>query len=158
VTGPVGFPEWDHEVIPILRWLKIQEDHQGVPGGLQTEGIDELVAAVQIPRAKMLTQLRRMIDDNLLQGEWLPCIDGGVFLRGIVLTGDGLRALGTWPSHDITPETLKAVFEQAIWAAKSPDERTRLERLRDAALDLGRDTFVSVMGELAKQAAGQALG
>lgn len=42
-------------------------------------------------------------------------------------------------------DALMQVLQHMIAQARSSDERTRLERLRDAVVNLSRETFVGVM-------------
>lgn len=64
----------------------------------------------------------------------------------------GRRAVGQWPKDGF--DALVALLDERIRAEPAGDAKTRLERLRDALLGIGRDVVVDVLGAAIKNAGG----
>ena len=74
-------------------------------------------------------------------------------VMGIRLLERGLRATELWPSEDAS-DALLAVIEARLAAADTPEERTALQRARDAIKGLAGETLKQVAIAYAKQIAG----
>jgi hypothetical protein len=60
------------------------------------------------------------------------------------LTAAGRREVGLWPSPDSAADRLLPAIEAAIARTPAGDDRTRLERARDAFLGMAREIVVGV--------------
>lgn len=69
------------------------------------------------------------------------------------LTEKGLQQVAGWPSQDSLgmADRLLWVLEERIEQAPTEDERTRLQRLRDAAVGIGRDVLTDVLSKMATE-------
>jgi hypothetical protein len=74
------------------------------------------------------------------------------YLQNIGLTTAARRAVGQWPSDSL--ERLVEVLNQRLNATDDPDEKSRLERLRDAIVDAGSAITVDVLKAWAIHLAG----
>ena len=74
-------------------------------------------------------------------------------LVNIRLLERGRRLVGQWPADDQYREFV-AVIEQHIADAATDEDRSRLERIKDVALGVGREVLTSVLSERARRQAG----
>ncbi|MCL5736948.1 MAG: hypothetical protein M1274_15490 [Actinobacteria bacterium] len=151
------FEQWEKEVLPILRAVRRMEEEFGDKLLLVEGDLEQLALESALPIERVKFQLVRLTNTGYLGGEPYRGGDGIFGFKGLFVSRDGLEAIKVWPGARPDPDLLLGVLDRAIEAASSSDERTKLEKLRDAVVGLGRETFVYVMGELAKQAAGQGL-
>lgn len=127
-------------------------------GQAQEHGVDASKAAKSV-----LPDL-----DDIVYRETLAALVDGGYLNGFIkraaggqiavarinrLTPAGRRAVGQWPSDDPAAELL-AVLQARIDATKDPDEKSRLERLRDAASGVGMSVLTVLITAAAKSMAG----
>jgi hypothetical protein len=68
------------------------------------------------------------------------------------LTGKGRRAVGQWPDDGYS--ALVALLDSRIAGASTDEERSRLVRLRDALIGVGRDVGVSIVTAWSKSVLG----
>lgn len=97
--------------------------------------------------------LRALYDADYITGSDASDWDQTFGLLAIRLLERGRRAVGQWPGDD-PYEAFLAVLEQQISGAASGEERSRLERMRDVALSVGRDVLTSVLSGRARQVGG----
>ncbi len=164
----VAYDDWEHQVLPLLRAIREKEDEAaasiadashldiGKLIGLYDEE-PELAQRTGLPLGTVLIVIQRLLEDGFLTGERHldQCSLSFAKLR---ITGQGLRAIGAWPSEGLSQKAVVDLIESIANRVTDPDERTRLGRLKDAFSQLGRDTFVHVSGELAKMLASKAMG
>lgn len=74
-------------------------------------------------------------------------------LYNIRLLERGRRTVGQWPPENQFDAFVEVVNEK-IAAADSDEERSKLERIRDTALGVGRDVLTSVLSSWARQVGG----
>lgn len=77
----------------------------------------------------------------------------GLDLLDVRLTGDGRVAVGQWPSDDPI-EALVQRLDQLIAATEKPEDKGRLERLRDAVADASKHGLGELIGRAMIQTAG----
>jgi hypothetical protein len=65
------------------------------------------------------------------------------YLQNIGLTAAARRAIGQWPSDSL--DRLVEVLDDRLAAATDPDERSRLQRLREALLNAGTGITLDVL-------------
>ena len=88
-------------------------------------------------------------------------VDGGYLARegsissphgplAVSVTARGLQAVGGWPatSAEAATEALLAALDRAIEEADDPEHRTKLERLRDASIDVGSGVLTNVLSRV----------
>ena len=81
-----------------------------------------------------------------------------IITKKVGLTLQGLQAVGAWPGAPREDLVLALLNSLAATMPEGSQERSGIEKLADGLKSLGRDTFVHVMGELAKLGAGKAMG
>ena len=64
----------------------------------------------------------------------------GFGMMSIELRGPGRRAIGQWPSTDPADAFVRAL-DRMLATEADPDERSRLQRLRDAAADVTKQVL-----------------
>lgn len=95
---------------------------------------------------------------ELLDGDWLDVTAGRYqFERPnwplqIVVTDKARQFLDGWPSGggDVLYSRFLEALDEAIASANSPEERTRIEKLRTDAGDVGKGVLVSILSNLAR--------
>ena len=69
-------------------------------------------------------------------------------------TEKGLQLLRAWPGSETDAELLLRLLDERIANEPPGEERTRLERFRDAAADLGKGALLAVLTGWATRLAG----
>lgn len=131
---PMARATWDVREQPILEAIADVEETQGD----NVERIDALVELTGLDRLVVLLGLRALLDAG-----YVAAIDAGARYRtdedddflDIHLQERGRRAVGQWPSED-SADALLELLSARVSAASTDDERTRWERLLDAAKGL----------------------
>lgn len=94
--------------------------------------------------------------ESLVEAGYLGAIvkrrgDGEPYLALVQrLLPEGRRAVGQWPGSDPAVE-LERVLTDVLDRESDPDRRTRIERLKTAVSDSGKDVITGVLTELAKR-------
>jgi hypothetical protein len=70
------------------------------------------------------------------------------------MTSAAREATGLWPSGEALADRLQAVLDNLIRSA-APEERSRLEKIRDSLVSAGRDITVGVFTAFAAGSFGQ---
>lgn len=68
----------------------------------------------------------------------------GFGMMAITLEEKGRRAVGQWPSSDPADAFVRALHRM-LATESDPDERDRLQRLRDAAVDVGKQVLAGAV-------------
>lgn len=98
--------------------------------------------------------LRALSEAEYVTGIDATGLDGPPFeLLNVRLLERGRRAVGQWPADDLR-EVFVAILDDRIANSSDPEERSRLERLRDGAVSVGREVLISLLSSFARQAAG----
>lgn len=132
-TGFVARLTWDEREQVILEAIADAE----VERGEDIERVDKLVDITGLPRVQVLLGVRA-----LRESAYVTAVDAGGandtadgdFLA-IALLERGRRATGQWPADG--GDALIKLLESRVAASTTEEERTRWERLRDAAKALG---------------------
>lgn len=146
-AGSSQYEEWEDQAMPVLRWVKRTQDENWEIGTTVLDESDLTAAAEEIgvPLDRLPQTLCRLEEDRLITSTQNPGMAGTLFASDLRITGEGMRVLGSWPSRVMDQDALMQVLQHMIAQARSSDERTRLERLRDAVVNLSHETFVGVM-------------
>ena len=139
--------DWEHRERVLLEAIGTAEESGR---SLDTNG---LIAASGLDGPVVNRTLRRLLD-----GEYIAAMNVGTFgnpdaMMEIRLRERGLREVGEWPPEDQYDSFLQ-VLQVAIDNAATSDERSKLERLRDGLLGVGRDVGTSLLVGWARQAVG----
>ena len=95
-----------------------------------------------LPPLQIAAGLRALVDAGMIKGLNIHTQCGFDMLQ-IGIREKGRRAIGQWPPGD-TFDALLALVEARLATTDDPSARSRLERLRDGLLAVGRE----VAGEL----------
>src|SRR5690606_33096093 len=99
-------------------------------------------------RTTVAESLRALEEDGYVTGNAAVAHGGQVVRYGGPRTAPkGRRTVGSWPSEDPLAG-LVTVLAQMIAEAVDSTQRTRLERLRDTARELGSGTVASLLATL----------
>jgi hypothetical protein len=80
---------------------------------------------------------------------------GGMALPSLIEpTEKGLQILRAWPGSETDAELLLRLLDERIADESIGEERTRLERFRDAAAELGKGALLAVLTTWATRIAG----
>jgi hypothetical protein len=144
--------DWDTEAFPVLAAAyRVTTRDPADPYLRQTDLNAEL--GRDPGDARTWRTMGELIEDGWLEvtkGEFH--FDRPGWPSMIVLTGKARRLLAGWPSDG--GEALYARFiaslDELIAKTESPDERTKLERLRADAGDIGKGVLISVLSNLGR--------
>lgn len=115
-------------------------------------GADTVARELDLPRVQVADALHALTADGLFGEVSGGDIESRVDVKG--LTPAGRRRVGRWPdSREAAQLALLGALDRLVEAAESPEDRTRLQRLRDAAGGLSKDTLTAVVGAVAATAA-----
>jgi DNA-binding PadR family transcriptional regulator len=141
-----GGLRWENDLLPVLEAV-YRAATKGNPFGVeQKQVIAELGRPDDDPRTdRLLYELERTgyIEATMAtDGQWGPLI--------CRLTEKGYQQVAGWPGRvdDSTFALLIRALDERIECAETEEERSKWVRLRDAALGVGRDLFVDVMGKV----------
>lgn len=140
---------WNQVVLPMLEALlkAEQEDSE-----IYADEIRKLLPAV--PERQFHNTMESLISAGFLAGKAYH--EGGQrypeYLN-LRLLGPGRQAVGDWPANNPFAVLLN-VLDDAINASEDAEERTRLERFKASALEVGQSVVTGVLTSVATQAAG----
>jgi hypothetical protein len=103
---------------------------------------EQLVAATGIEMSDLMRALRSLKEDDYIDGVLTEVDqeDYPVRAAGIRLLPKGLRQAGLWPSEDVGAAFIMAL-EKAIRDEPNEQERSKLQRARDALKAVGNTTL-----------------
>lgn len=82
---------------------------------------------------------------RVLRGRWIDAdMDPGDGFTIFGISDEARTTLGAWPSPERAADRLLAAVQEAIEQAATPEERGRLEKVRDGLASVGRDLLVSI--------------
>jgi hypothetical protein len=99
----------------------------------------DIAAYLGLEEMQAVNATDALVDDGLVQVEYVDQFT--LFTR---ISGEARRLTGLWPSPGTAADRLLAALDDAIRRAATPDERTRLEKMREGAAGVGRDLLVGV--------------
>jgi hypothetical protein len=141
-------PTWTDRELPILEAIRSVEEAEGD----RISSMD-LAKMVGLPEAEVRVGVRALREagymayGQLLGGEqrsWVATFPG--------LREKGRRAVQQWPSDGLG--SLVELIEQRIADATDPEERSKLERLRDGLLGVGQGVATSIISSWLRQLSG----
>lgn len=135
---------WETRELRLLEVIALDEE----AGGTYGLASDEVGRRAEIPEREVNVGMRALNDAGFIAGSVIHTPQGWAIIN-IRLTERGRRAVGQWPSDDLAAELLR-ILDGRIERAPEGDERTRLQRLRDAAADVGRGLLADALFELAR--------
>lgn len=127
---------WSGRELPLL-----QEAARRLESGETNLYVSALAEQLNIDPAQAQIAVDALSDDGYLDGVRVEEIRGPVVITHI--SAKARRELGLWPSAEAGADRLMAALDALIVQAK-PDDRSRLERVRDGLVGAGRDMVVSV--------------
>jgi DNA-binding MarR family transcriptional regulator len=139
--------DWNERAVPILEAVYRAEEQGERPNP------DAIAAEIGLAPAVTSRTVAALVRAEYLDGA--PSNSLGDTFGGysdLVLREKGRRAIGQWPAGPT--EALIASLEQRITDATDPEERSRLERYRDATLAFVRDVGSQVAGTIIGTASG----
>ena len=157
----VVYPEWQHQALPVLGWIKAREDsHGGAALLLVTNDFDQISRETGLPADQVTVQITRLMNGGFVLGERMQVLGqrSPVGFKKVGLTLAGLQAVGAWPGPPSLELVMSMLESVASGMPTGSQERSGIEKLMDGLKSLGRDTFIHVLSELAKMGAGKAMG
>jgi hypothetical protein len=126
-------------------------------GAAEEEGrearADKLNSPTGLTQDQVERGLQALHDAGYIEGIDVTA-QGDIFdLLNIRLLERGRRAVGQWPAEDQYAALLE-VLEAQIAASQDPEQRTKLERLREAAIGLGQGMLATILNAWARSLAG----
>lgn len=143
-----GALDWDGEVFPVLLSVYRAYSAAPAPMGVRQAAINERLdrGPGNERTARVLEELATSGYIEATQTAWQA--SGPLMCK---LTEKGLQHVANWPSGsgDALATALLKALDQEMDEVESDAERTRLERLREAATAVGVNTLSSVFAKLA---------
>jgi len=135
---------WESREIPMLEVIALDEQQgSGVPLASDVIGMRAGLADRDVA-----VGLRALHEADYVTGAAIHTT-GGWSMINVRLTERGRRAVGQWPSDDLADELIR-ILDARIERAHDEGERSRLKKLRDAALDVGRGLLSDALFEVAR--------
>ncbi len=132
---------WD-----IFEMAVLNEIGRAEQAGTEPE-IEAALDRAGCPEHRMPTIVKRLKGEGFIEVHVVEAM-GGVFqFLSARLTGQGARVVGFWPSNDPFEDLIRRL-DQLIADADGDVEKTKLQKLRDAAYSLGGDAVRAVLGEI----------
>jgi hypothetical protein len=139
-VNTVADPTWARREAPILEAIAARSD---APLGPQSA---DVVADTGLSELDVSLGLQALEDAAYVTGARMHKNRLKIYAN-LRLQERGRRATGQWPADSI--DSLVAVLAARIATEPDAETRSRLERLRDAIVGMGRDVAVSVLSEWA---------
>jgi len=127
---------WSRRELPLLR-----EAAGRLEAGETNLYVSALAEELAMDPNQAQLAVDALSDDGYLDGVRVEEIRGPVVVTHI--SAKARRELGQWPSGEVGADRLMAALDSLIAQAK-PDDRSRLEKIRDGLVGAGRDLVVSV--------------
>lgn len=121
------------------RGVEARADELGEPTGLALDNVQR--------------GLQALYDADYIDGIVATTQQDIFDLLNIRLLDRGRRAVGQWPAED-QYTALMQVLDRQIASSGDPAEKTKLERLRDAAIGLGEGMVATILNAWARSLAG----
>ena len=137
---------WDQRERPILEAIAQAEDDRRLINN------DDIALATGLDRDTVDRGLLGLVEADYVTGI-NAAAEELCYLLQVRLTERGRRAVGVWPSENAGDELLELLRERTE-AATTDEERTRWQRLFDAAKGLGGKALTDVAIALVKREAG----
>jgi hypothetical protein len=138
---------WETRDRPLLEAIAAAEED-----GHTVERPSKLFGTAGLSEPEVLTGLKALYKDGLVYGIDASSLSGFDMLE-IELSGDGRRAVGSWPSRDPYVDLIR-LLEARVAATSDTDERTRLQRMLGSVRDLGSDVVANLIATLIARQAG----
>jgi hypothetical protein len=103
-----------------------------------------LTVALEVDRLARAGYLGNAVD------KMMTCGDARPWHFMPMLAERGAREVGQWPTADAFAALLE-VLDSRIEEETQPAERTKLQKFRDAATDVGKGVFVGILLDIAKR-------
>ncbi len=135
-------PDWQTEALPVLltacRQAEEAERGMDVTSVTIAQELGRDPADERTLRTLAFLKLAGYIEGGL----GISQTTGELQMDEIVMEPEGLKYVAGWPgSPEAAAANFLAVLEEAIENASTPEERGRLEKLKDAALSVGTGTM-----------------
>lgn len=140
---------WDDREMPILQTVLAAEDAG------EEVNLHDLAVRTGLEQKSAQSGLRALYEANYVTGLDVGSMGMGFQLMDIRLLERGRRAVGQWPS-DNPFESLVELLDTKIAGEEDSDAKSKLARLRDALLGLGKDVGTALLIGWAKQQTGLA--
>lgn len=137
---------WYEREAPILEVVYTREE-----AGDRTD-LNHVAEATGLDPAVAGRAVRSLVESDYLDGSDVTGLDDVLTFLNLRLLERGRREIGQWPPGPA--EALIALLDRRIDATTDPDERSRLERFRDAAALFVRDVGTQTAGTILGNAAG----
>ncbi len=137
---------WETLERPILEAVAELEDEK------RHVSLHDVAERTGRPTEHVAIGVRRLFDTNLLDGKELPGAKP-YEARGLRLLPQGRQVVGQWPSSD-PAEAFLELLAQRIATEEDPEERGRLERLRDSTGEVGKGVLTGIVTALVQQVTG----
>jgi hypothetical protein len=139
-------PTWTTRELPILEAIA---EAATSAGGSRWE---DIVARTGLPAGDVQLALRRLYENDWIDGMDVTSMSGGFELLDIRLLEPALRAVGTWPADPYVE--FVAIIQRQIVLEHDPAQRGRLERLLAAVAEVGQGVATAVLTDVVKQTIG----
>ena len=129
---------WNEREVPILEAVYAIEE-QG--NGAQSRGLAEITG---LELGVAMRAVAALVESQHLAGSDVPSMaDRFPDYINLRLLERGRRAIGQWPPGP--GDAFLVALNRLIAAETDPDERSRLTRLRDAAVDVGKQVLAGAV-------------
>lgn len=140
--GPVS--RWDDTERPILRAIYQIEQQADSPGKLDNARIADLAG---VDYAQLILSLGYLANDRLIRAIDAATSEGPDYVvEGI--TGDGLRAIGEWPSNDQLAKIFPDVLNELAAQSEDEDRATILRRAGNVVEGIATTTLATLVKSL----------
>lgn len=138
---------WETRDRPLLEAIAEADER-----GRAVERVSDLNGVAGLSESDAMAGVKALFKDGLIDGADASSHSGFDLLE-IELTGDGRRAVGSWPTHDPYADLIR-LLEDRIAAETDPTERKRLQSFLDSARSLGESFVGSLLATLIARQAG----
>jgi len=143
----VAEDKWYSRALPIMEVVTGYEDE-----GRDIVTVGEIAEATGLQSQAVLTELNRLVSEGFVAErveENFGGDPGAADLYNPSLREKGARAINAWPP-DNAYDALVTVLNRELSEETNEVRRTKLQKIRDAVVDVGKEVITRVLTEVAK--------
>ncbi len=140
---------WEERELPLMEVIR-KDEEEGPTYGLSSDEVGR--RAGLDPRTAQAT-LKELHRAGYIRGNDVSNHSTGWGLIGVMLEEKGRIAVRQWPSDDAYEELIR-VLDERLARTEDEGERSRLQRLRDALTEVGRNVVANMIYDVGRVASG----
>jgi hypothetical protein len=141
--------DWETVARPVLEAVYAAWRAHGAPAnGVVTSSVARDIGDANDTVRQTRRAVALLVQDGYLDAAGSMSVDD--VPATVVVTGRGMQVVGAWPATTAVAAThaLLVALDRAIEETAEPEQRTKLQRLREVVIDVGQGTVAEVLSRV----------